>query len=80
MGHLLFVASKVAKENELSDGYRVVVNKSENNKHNYQGFPNLYIHVIGGQQLSWPPINSLPQKNAPEESKEAKSIAEVLSI
>lgn len=47
-GHLLIVASKVAKILNLSEGFRIVINKSENNKHNHISFANNYLHVIGG--------------------------------
>lgn len=51
-GHLMVVASKAAKNLGLEQGYRVVLN---NGKNTFQTIPNLYVHVIGGQQLKWPP-------------------------
>ncbi|CAG2105111.1 unnamed protein product [Medioppia subpectinata] len=52
LGHLLFVASKVAKEQGLQDGYRVVIN---NGKNGCQSVYHIHLHVIGGRQLGWPP-------------------------
>eukprot|EP00948_MAST-09A_sp_MAST-9A-sp1_P003326 g3326.t1 len=53
LGHLLFVANKVAQENEkLTEGYRVVIN---NGKHGCQSVYHLHLHVVGGNQLGWPP-------------------------
>ena len=42
-----------------------------NGKNAHQTIHNLYVHVIGGQQLKWPPFNPRPQ----EESKNANSQA-----
>ena len=52
LGHLMVTVAKVAKEQGLSDGYRVVINDG---KLGCQSVYHLHIHVIGGQQLSWPP-------------------------
>jgi histidine triad (HIT) family protein len=52
LGHLLFVASKVAKDQGLEDGYRVVIN---NGRNACQSVYHLHLHVIGGRQLGWPP-------------------------
>jgi histidine triad (HIT) family protein len=41
----MLVASKVAKELKLEDGYRVVLN---NGRNGLQTIPNLHLHVIGG--------------------------------
>jgi len=70
-GHLLVIASKVAKFTGLGNGYRIVMNKSENNKHTLVNFANNYLHVIGGEQLTWPPISSAYSSPPVEESKEA---------
>jgi histidine triad (HIT) family protein len=45
IGHLMLVASKVAKTLKLEDGYRVVLN---NGRNGLQTIPNLHLHVIGG--------------------------------
>lgn len=52
LGHLMLVASKVAKEQGLNDGFRLVVN---NGKDGAQSVYHLHLHVLGGRQLKWPP-------------------------
>lgn len=52
LGHLLIVAKKVALLQGLQKGYRVVINNGE---HGGQTVDHLHLHVIGGQQLYWPP-------------------------
>ncbi|CAE7910217.1 HINT1 [Symbiodinium sp. KB8] len=51
LGHLLFVASRVGKE-ECPEGYRVVINDG---KHGAQSVYHLHVHVLGGRQMGWPP-------------------------
>ena len=53
LGHLMVVVAKVAAMQGLSQtGYRTVINEG---KHGCQSVFHMHIHVIGGQQLSWPP-------------------------
>ena len=52
LGHLLIVAKKVAEDQGLDNGYRVVIN---NGKDGAQSVYHLHVHVIGGRQMSWPP-------------------------
>ena len=52
LGHLMVVATKVAKQLNLSDGYRLVVN---NGRHGAQSVYHLHIHNLGGRQMHWPP-------------------------
>jgi len=52
LGHLLVVANKVAEQQGLQEGYRVVIN---NGRHGCQSVYHLHLHVIGGRQLGWPP-------------------------
>lgn len=52
LGHLMLTARKVAKDQGLADGYRLVVN---NGKHGCQSVYHLHLHVIGGRQMEWPP-------------------------
>lgn len=52
LGHLLLTARKVAKEQGLADGYRMVIN---NGKHGCQSVYHLHLHVLGGRQMGWPP-------------------------
>jgi histidine triad (HIT) family protein len=46
LGHMMVVATQVARNMNLQNGYRIV---SNNGKNAYQTIHNLYIHVIGGQ-------------------------------
>jgi len=52
LGHLMLTARKVAREQGLTAGYRVVVN---NGVEGAQSVYHLHIHVLGGRQMSWPP-------------------------
>ena len=47
------VVATVAKQEGIAeDGYRMVINEG---KHGCQSVFHMHIHVIGGQQLGWPP-------------------------
>uniref|UniRef100_A0A6B0UXR6 Putative zinc-binding protein of the histidine triad hit family n=1 Tax=Ixodes ricinus TaxID=34613 RepID=A0A6B0UXR6_IXORI len=52
LGHLLLVSKKVAAQEKLQDGYRLVIN---NGKDGCQSVYHLHVHVIGGRQMGWPP-------------------------
>ena len=52
LGHLLLVAGKVAEQQELQEGFRIVIN---NGPAGGESVPHLHIHVMGGRQLGWPP-------------------------
>lgn len=52
LGHLLYAASLIAKQEGLSDGYRVVINDG---KHGSQTVYHLHLHLLGGRQMTWPP-------------------------
>jgi histidine triad (HIT) family protein len=53
LGHLLFVAQKVAhQEGMVEDGFRVVINDGKNA---LQSVYHLHLHVFGGRKLGWPP-------------------------
>jgi len=52
LGHLLLVANKVAKQQTLENGYRIVINDG---KDGAQSVFHLHIHVLGGRQMQWPP-------------------------
>ena len=53
LGHLMVAAAKTAeKEGMGSSGYRMVINDGP---HGCQSVYHMHIHVIGGQQLTWPP-------------------------
>lgn len=48
----MLVASKVAKEQGLKNGFRLVVNNGQDGA---QSVYHLHLHVLGGRQLGWPP-------------------------
>ncbi|XP_011310653.1 histidine triad nucleotide-binding protein 1 [Fopius arisanus] len=52
LGHLMNVARKVAKEQGLDKGFRVVINDGADGA---QSVYHLHIHVLGGRQMKWPP-------------------------
>ncbi|CAN9512654.1 unnamed protein product [Ophioblennius macclurei] len=52
LGHLLVVAKNVAKQESLTEGFRVVINDG---KHGAQSVYHLHVHVMGGRQMAWPP-------------------------
>lgn len=51
VGHLMYVATLVAKQEQL-EGFRLVVN---NGAAAGQTVFHLHLHVIGGRSLKWPP-------------------------
>ncbi|KAK8378028.1 hypothetical protein O3P69_018752 [Scylla paramamosain] len=52
LGHLMLVARRVAKEQGLDKGFRLVVN---NGQEGAQSVYHLHLHVLGGRQMQWPP-------------------------
>ncbi|XP_037278881.1 adenosine 5'-monophosphoramidase HINT1 [Rhipicephalus microplus] len=52
LGHILFVAQQVAKEQKLDKGFRIVINDGPQG---CQSVYHVHIHVLGGRQLGWPP-------------------------
>ena len=52
LGHLLLVIQQLAKDLELADGYRVVVNCGADGG---QSVDHLHFHILGGRPMSWPP-------------------------
>lgn len=48
----MVVAKKLAKQEGLDKGYRLVINDGEQG---CQSVNHLHLHVLGGRQLSWPP-------------------------
>ena len=52
LGHLWSVIPQLAKQLELGNGYRVVVNCGQ---HGGQTVDHLHFHLLGGRQLTWPP-------------------------
>jgi histidine triad (HIT) family protein len=52
IGHLHRVASQLAEQLHIADGYRVVVNCKEPAG---QTVPHLHLHLLGGRSFHWPP-------------------------
>lgn len=52
LGHLLHVASRLASQLELAEGYRVVINTGS---HGGQTVEHLHLHLLGGRAMVWPP-------------------------
>ena len=52
LGHLMYTAQLVAKQEKLDAGFRVVVNDGVEG---CQSVYHLHLHVLGGEQLTWPP-------------------------
>lgn len=52
LGRLLDAARRVAEQEGLGRGYRVVINNGE---HGGQTVDHLHLHVLGGRHLGWPP-------------------------
>lgn len=52
LGHLLVAARKVAREQGLEKGFRLVINDGPDGA---QSVYHLHIHVLGKRQMKWPP-------------------------
>jgi len=52
LGHLVVVATHVARTLGLADGYRLVVNCGRDGG---QSVDHLHVHLLGGRPLEWPP-------------------------
>ena len=52
IGHIFEVAKKLAKENNLDLGYRIVNNCKV---HGGQTVDHIHFHLMGGRQMQWPP-------------------------
>lgn len=48
------------------------MNQSKNGRHNETILGNLFLHVIGGQQLTWPPTNTPQAQQAHLKEEESK--------
>jgi histidine triad (HIT) family protein len=51
-GHLVLVATQIARREGLEDGYRLVFN---NGKEGGQTVFHIHLHLIGGRPMTWPP-------------------------
>ena len=52
VAHIFEVAAKLAEENQLTEGFRVVTNVC---KDGGQSVPHLHFHLLGGRSMKWPP-------------------------
>jgi len=52
LGHLLLTAGKVAKQENLEQGFRIVINHGTSGG---ETVPHLHVHLLGGRQMKWPP-------------------------
>lgn len=52
IGHLMLTAKKIASEQNLDEGFRIVINNGPNGG---ETVPHLHIHLLGGRKLKWPP-------------------------
>ena len=52
LGHLLLVAGKVARQLNIEDAFRLVINNGADAQ---QTVLHLHIHLISGRQFTWPP-------------------------
>ena len=50
--HLINAARKIAEQEGLVNGYRLVINQGEAGG---QAVDHLHMHLLGGRALSWPP-------------------------
>lgn len=52
LGHILLTASKIAKDLNLTNGYRLVIN---NGPDAGESVPHLHCHLLAGRKMHWPP-------------------------
>jgi histidine triad (HIT) family protein len=52
LGHLLQTVKKVAENEKLTNGYRVVINTGADGG---QTVFHMHLHILGGRPLGWPP-------------------------
>jgi histidine triad (HIT) family protein len=52
LGYLLYSAAVIARQENLENGYRIVIN---NGKEGCQSVNYIHIHLLGGAQFGWPP-------------------------
>jgi histidine triad (HIT) family protein len=52
LGHLVVVATELARTLGLDQGYRLVVNCGPDGG---QSVDHLHVHLLGGRRLGWPP-------------------------
>jgi histidine triad (HIT) family protein len=52
LGHLMLTAAKVAEQEGLAHGFRIVANTGADGG---QTVDHLHLHVLGGRSMTWPP-------------------------
>jgi histidine triad (HIT) family protein len=52
LGHLLASAAEIARQQGLTNGYRLVVNTGSDGG---QTVEHMHIHLLGGRHMTWPP-------------------------
>jgi len=52
LGHLLAAAAEIARQQNLTKGYRLVINTGSDGG---QTVEHLHVHLLGGRHLGWPP-------------------------
>jgi histidine triad (HIT) family protein len=52
LGHLMLTAAKVAEQEGLAKGFRIVANTGADGG---QTVDHLHLHVLGGRSMTWPP-------------------------
>lgn len=52
LGHLMHVVTRIAAQEEMEDGYRVVTNIGADGG---QEVPHLHFHILGKRKMTWPP-------------------------
>lgn len=52
VGHLISVATQIARSHKLDGGYRVVINTGDDGG---QTVHHLHLHLLGGRPMTWPP-------------------------
>ncbi len=52
VGHLVWVATQIARQENLGSGYRLVMNNGEDAG---QSVFHIHLHLLGGRPLAWPP-------------------------
>jgi histidine triad (HIT) family protein len=52
LGHLLHAAGEIARQQNLTKGYRLVINTGPDGG---QTVDHLHVHLLGGRPMHWPP-------------------------
>lgn len=52
LGHVLYAAAEIAREQNLGGGYRTVISTGPKGG---QTVDHLHLHLLGGRQMHWPP-------------------------